>query len=163
MDDADFFIADITGANPNVMMELGAAYAGHYGKPVILIARISAPGAVPELPADLAGHIAATYVEGSDSAHVAAQLEKEFLKHSGLMNELNRDSRERFVSPEMLRVWTDGVLKAPDVYEKLSVNVPTASAWRSATHDSLERVVTDRRDRYHIDSVLAMVRDNLLT
>ena len=33
MDDADFFIADVTGANPNVMMELGEQHS-----PVVVVA-----------------------------------------------------------------------------------------------------------------------------
>jgi hypothetical protein len=44
---ADLVIADITGANPNVMYELGFAHAGRL--PVILISR-----ELPELPFDIA-------------------------------------------------------------------------------------------------------------
>ncbi len=142
MDDADLFIADVTGANPNVMMELGAAYDGQSGKPVLLTARVEEPGGKPDLPADLAGHIAATYVQEADSAAVAAEFEEAFLKHTKLEILLNRKGRERFVAPERIRSLMPDYLTLPEtVCKKLSETLPTGSAWQSATETQLRSIL----------------------
>jgi hypothetical protein len=53
--DSDFVIADITGANPNVMIEVGVALG--MGKGLLLLSQ----GRSSELPVDLAAHQVAVY------------------------------------------------------------------------------------------------------
>jgi HSP90 family molecular chaperone len=159
MDHADFFIADITGANPNVMMELGAAYDGQPGKPAILIARMAVPNGTPDLPADLAGHIAATYAKGADAITVAAQLEEAFSKHTKLETLLKRQGRESFVSSESLRTWTRNLLNGAGVYEKLSALYPTVPAWRAAKPAEVEKALASESDL--AQAVLKRIKDNL--
>jgi hypothetical protein len=50
-----FVVADVSGANPNVMLEVGMAMG--MGKPILLLSRARAP----ELPADLAAQQVAVY------------------------------------------------------------------------------------------------------
>jgi HSP90 family molecular chaperone len=159
MDDADFFVADVTGANPNVMMEIGAAYDGQPEKPLLLIARVATQGSKPELPSDLAGHITATYVLGNDAATVCSELEGHFLKNARLETLLNRSGRERFVSAEALRAWTRSVLAGADVYKRLSNLYPTVSAWRNAKLGEIERTLVGEVEL--AQAVLKRIMDNL--
>lgn len=82
LDDADFFVADVSGANPNVMMELGAAYAGQPGKPALLITCVKEPNGKPDLPADLSGHITAIWFKHSVLAAHCLQLSGDFPRRS---------------------------------------------------------------------------------
>lgn len=50
-----FVVADVSGANPNVMLEVGMAMG--MGKPILLLSRARAP----ELPVDLAAQQVAVY------------------------------------------------------------------------------------------------------
>ena len=50
-----FVVADVSGANPNVMLEVGMAMG--MGKPILLLSRSRAP----ELPVDLAAQQVAVY------------------------------------------------------------------------------------------------------
>jgi hypothetical protein len=159
MDDADFFVADVTGSNPNVMMELGAAYDGQPGKPAMLIARVDLPSGKPDLPADLGGHIAATYVRGIDSLAIAVGLEEAFLKYAPLETLLRRQGREAFVSAESLRMWTRGLLVTVGVYERLSALYPTVSTWRSVKLEALEKTLGSEADL--AQAVLKRVKDSL--
>lgn len=161
MDDADFFIADVTGANPNVMMELGAAYHSRKPKPVLLIARIARDGDKPDLPADLAGHLAVTYVAGRDVADVATVLEEGFRKHARLETLLKEAAQERFISAESLRFWTRNVLQDNGTYERLSEVYPTVSAWRAVTATDLPSHLGEEADLAAV--VLKRITDNLAT
>jgi hypothetical protein len=58
---ADAFLADITGLNPNVMMELGMVESDPAGRPVFVLKCKSGKGKKePEVPSDLKGRL---YVE----------------------------------------------------------------------------------------------------
>jgi hypothetical protein len=161
MDDADFFIADVTGANPNVMMELGAAYDGQPGKPALLIARVAGPGGKPDLPADLAGQIAVTYLHGVDAVGVAVELESAFRRHTRLETLIRRQGRESFVSAESLRTWTRNLLSTGNIYERLNALYPTVSAWRGAKAADIEKAMGCESDL--VDVLLKRVRENLPT
>ena len=100
MDDADFFIADVTGANPNVMMELGAAFAGSRGRPVVLIALEDIGTHKPLLPADLEGFIAVTYTDNQPVEILAQVLLDAFHKFARLDAVLNATRKDRFISAE---------------------------------------------------------------
>lgn len=56
--DADLVIADVTGPNPNVMIEVGIALG--MGKPLLLLSQSRSPN----LPADLGHHQVAVYRPG---------------------------------------------------------------------------------------------------
>ena len=141
---ADLFIADVTGANPNVMMELGAAIYGAANastgngepRPRLLVAANDEP----ELPADLKGHITARYPRDAEPAHIAEALADAFAKHQPLKTLLERPGRERFLSPAVLAEYSDHLLRAP-VYAQLSERLPTAGAWRRATEADIERLL----------------------
>jgi molecular chaperone HtpG len=145
--DADLFLADVTGANPNVMMELGAAIYGaapaHGGapgrtRPRLLVAAADGADAKPELPADLAGHITARYPRDAEPAAIAQALAREFAKHQPLKALLERPGRERFLSPATLRGYVGAAIQLPEaVFARLSEALPTDSRWHRATDADL--------------------------
>ncbi len=160
LDDADFFIADVTGANPNVMMELGAALYGRSHQPALLIARIAQSGDKPDLPSDLAGHITGgLYVWGQNEGEIADLLEAGFRKHEPLNALLRRDGRESYISPQVLRAWTKEILMSKPLYERLSDAYPTAGAWRRVNERQLEAQLGEEYDVASV--VLRRIKENL--
>ena len=159
MNDADFFIADITGANPNVMMELGAAYASPTAAPVLLIARVTSENSKPDLPADLEGHIAVTYVSTESTEATSLRLLDGFQKNSRLEALLKTSDAKRFVSSKTLVAWTEELLKDNSSYERLSSAFATVDAWRSVSAKQLEPLLGDEKDL--ATAVLARVKKRL--
>jgi hypothetical protein len=144
--DADVFIADVTNANPNVMHELGAARFGRPDCPTMLVARKSDNGASPDLPADLAGHIAATYPANAGPQEVADALRPGFRNNVRFEEKLKISQLEPFVSPGKLREILQTLIPLPDqAYEELSRALPTRHAWMQATPEVVEKALgTDR-------------------
>jgi hypothetical protein len=131
------------------MMELGAAvYCPGPGgeRPRLLVAAIERPGAKPDLPADLAGHIAASYVRGDPAEAIADTLAAAFDKNEALKALLARPGRERYLSPAVLRDYSDELLRAAGVYERLSERLPTESAWRAAAEADLAALLGRESD-----------------
>lgn len=160
LDDADFFVADVTGANANVMLELGAALYGRSNQPCLLVARIAKAGDKPELPADLGGHITGgLYVNGQSAEDIAATLEEGFLRHEKLGALLRREGRERYVSQRVLRSWIGEILREKSLYQRLSEVYQTERAWRSATVKPIEELLVGESDLAHV--VLRRVKENL--
>ena len=145
MDDADFFIADVTGANPNVMMELGAAFAGSRGRPVVLIALEDIGTHKPLLPADLEGFIAVTYTDNQPVEILAQVLLDGFHKFARLDAVINATRKDRFISAESLKKWTRGWLPS-STYERLSARYPTLSAWKAVNQNELEAELGSEKD-----------------
>ena len=159
MDGADFFVADVTGFNPNVMMELGAAYQSSGTRPVLLIAQIAAQGLKPDLPADLAGHIAVTYVKGDHATETANAIRVGMSKHAKLEALLKSPNNQRFVSAESLRVWTKDLLKSSGAYERLSARFPTMAEWENAKVGELEPLLGSESDLSA--ATLKRIRENI--
>lgn len=146
LDDADFFIGDVTDANPNVMMELGAALYGRSHQPCLLIARVAHLGDKPDLPADLGGHITGgLYSAALSAADIADLLEEDFRKHERLAALLARQGREDYISPQMLRAWTRDLVARP-LYDRLSEAYPTAADWRKVTEKQLQGLLPGEED-----------------
>jgi hypothetical protein len=146
IDNADFFVADVTAANPNVMHELGAVHYGRQGSPSLLIAGVDKEGQPPKLPADLQGHIAAIYSIGAAPEKIATILKQEFAKHQKLQALLGHQERERYLSPARLIEFTNNLLQSRSTYEALSARFPTASAWRGSKPEVVERVLGFQAD-----------------
>jgi molecular chaperone HtpG len=162
LDDADFFIADVTGANPNVMMELGAALYGRGSQPCLLVARVAKSGDKPDLPLDLAGHVTGgLYTAIQSETEIADVLEAGFRKHDRLQDLLRRGEREDYISSHTLRVWTKDILTSKPLYNRLSDAYPTASAWRKADEKHLEAQLVGEADLAAV--TLRRIRENLPT
>lgn len=160
LNDADFFVADVSGANPNVMMELGAALYGRGHLPSLLIARVASADDAPALPSDLAGHITGgLYRSDQTVTEIAAQLEDGFRKNERLSVLLKREGREDYISPRTVRAWTKEILQAKTLYDRLSEAYPTATSWRKASEKQLEGLLGGEADLASV--VLRRITDNL--
>ncbi len=146
LEDGDFFIADVTGSNPNVMLELGGVLYGRPRRPTLLIAAVEGPDEAPELPADLHGYITGRYIAGAELAAIADELEEQFNRHEGLAALLRQPGRERYVSADTLRAWSRRLLTGKGVYARLSEALPTVTAWRRADAAQLQRHLGDEDD-----------------
>ncbi len=160
LNDADFFVADVSGANPNVMMELGAALYGRGHLPSLLIARVASAGDTPTLPSDLAGHITGGLYQSDQTAtEIATQLEEGFRRNERLSVLLKREGREEYISPRALRAWTKEILPSKVLYDRLSEAYPTGTVWRKADEKQLESLLGGEADLAAV--VLRRIRDNL--
>ncbi|MCA8993267.1 MAG: ATP-binding protein [Planctomycetaceae bacterium] len=136
--DADVFVADVTGANPNVMHELGAARYGRPGCPVMLVNRRENREDAPALPTDLAGHIVASYPAEADSVAIADALRDAFRNHVTFSDELKNHSRQEFVSARKLEsILGESIKLSADAFYTLSREFPTAGAWQSVQSDQV--------------------------
>jgi len=159
--DADVFIADVSGANPNVMLELGAALYGRQGEPTLLVVRVDQEGEKPALPADLGGHIAATYVRSSDIESIVSALEDGLRKNHRLTTLMDSNSRERYVAPELVKRILQPTFQLPDeIYRLLSEALPTATAWKAAEAAQVSRVLGQPYEDLSLP-VLKRVRESL--
>ena len=76
IEDASIVIADLTGANPNVFLEVG--YAWGKGRPTMLLFRKPNKGRNEQkLPFDVSGHRCIIY---DDATHLHEQLSSELVK-----------------------------------------------------------------------------------
>ena len=143
IDDADFFIADITGQNPNVMLELGAVLYGGRSAPTLLLARVAQEGSKPDLSADLQGIIAATYVSTEDVSATVDRLTRQFESHVQLMALLPPESRDRFVSEESLdsTLRLHGIVLPGPIVQSLGRALPTRRQWEHATEADVRRLL----------------------
>ena len=140
-------------------MELGAVLYGSGTEPILLVSRVQSLGERPALPSDLQGHLAALYSAAQSMEEVAAALEEAFRKHAGLVELLKRKGCEGYLSPERLKDWTRGILSDVLLYRRLSESYPTASAWKTASEDSLRELLSERREVAR--AVLDLVRSNI--
>lgn len=133
---ADFFIADVTGANPNVMQELGAVHYGRANSPTLLIAGLPTGHKSPDLPADLQGYIACTYEQGTTSEQISRVLAEGFQKNHPLNQLLQDPQREQYLSATILKQYISNILPS-DTYITLSLKFPTTSAWQQASKEDI--------------------------
>lgn len=159
IDGADFYIADVTGANPNVMQELGAVHYGRSASPTLLIAGLESGQKTLELPADLQGHIASDYQQGETSIDIAEKLLPDFQANQRLKQLLDDSEREPYLSPATLKNYTDDILRDPNNYQRLSQKYSTASAWKEVSEPELENILNNESDLASV--VLKRVRSKL--
>jgi molecular chaperone HtpG len=161
IDEADFFIADLTGQNPNVMLELGAALYGGKAALTLLLARVDRSDDKPDLPADLQGAIAATYVASEDVSATAARLTRQFEGHTQLMDLLPPESRDRYVSEESLAeiLRGHGIALPGSVIQNLGRALPTRRSWQRVSEEQVNKILGQYDDLTR--SVMRRVREHL--
>ncbi|MFT5328711.1 MAG: molecular chaperone HtpG, partial [Planctomycetaceae bacterium] len=132
LDDADFYLADLTGANPNVMLELGAVLYRPDRPPIVPLQRVKQADDKPELPADIGSAIVMRYTPEMTAVDIADALAAEIERDHSLQSLLNAEDRERILSAAVLREFAD-VQLPDDVYESLSKGFPSVSSWAAAS------------------------------
>ncbi|WP_406492717.1 ATP-binding protein [Streptomyces sp. NBC_01604] len=138
MDAADGFVAEITDSNPNVMFELGAAFADRRERPVVLLREnTSANGTV--LPADLQGLLYIPY--SLDDASLADHLRTEMSKSSSLRELLSAGRHPRYISREHLARRIAALNLTASALDELSSRYRTAQDWLAAQPDDVGRLL----------------------
>jgi hypothetical protein len=169
MHHADAFIAELTDANPNVMFELGAAFADRRDRPIVQLLNNSlkcSPDDRPKLPADLAGMIYVDYslclppnATTNDtiySKEMADFLEQEMKKDTRITRLLN-DKREKFLSIIRLRNISRNLVSDAS-YHRLAEAVPTVERWKSITEDEVKKLIIDRDEQDAAELLLLRVK-----
>lgn len=135
IEQADGYIAEISGMNHNVLLELGAVLFTHHARPVYCLRNGASEFDVPK---DM-GHVLRVEYSGSNADEIAEELKVAVAK--GIEIETLRKAKsERFLSATVLRTacphmrWTDVLIKtfqelAPTV-ERLAEVVPESSAFK---------------------------------
>lgn len=141
IDDADFFIVDLTGLSWNVMIEVGAIDFGRKNRPALYIAQIDKTGDKVQLPTDVAGLIVHSYVQGATRDEWAKCLEEEFRTDAALRALLVDKRREPYISPALLHSWTGRTIADERVRAALCDAYPTPAAWKAAELDEIRRIL----------------------
>jgi molecular chaperone HtpG len=130
--DADFFLVDLTGASPNVMLELGAVLYQNPRPPFVPIQRVKDKAEKPELPVDIASAIVMRYTSQMTAEEIGDELYAEIEKDRSLKQLLDGQDREKIFSASLIKKLARVPLDIKTC-EKLSKAFPSASSWRNAT------------------------------
>jgi len=161
IDAADFFVADVTGANPNVMLEIGAVQYGRSDSPMLLIAGLAEGQTAPDLIADLKGHIACTYQQTATEDQIASELAAAFVKNHPLKQLLADKNREVYLSPDSLKHHLGQHINLPDnTYRKLCERFNTVSDWQQASENEVAELLGNAKG---LASFLLLQIHNTLT
>ena len=134
LNDADFYIADLTGLNVNVLLELGAVLFQSERRPMILLWRVAEEDDERRgLPAEISGAVVIPYREGWNADTIAAELHQKLLEHEPLTAILGEETRDLMASVELIRGRVGTLGLGDDTLERLSAALPTVSAWRRAS------------------------------
>ncbi|MCX5233824.1 ATP-binding protein [Streptomyces prunicolor] len=138
MDGADGFIAEITDSNPNVMFELGAAFADRRERPVILL-RESASAGATALPADLQALLYIAYA--LDDPSLAEHLRAEMWKSRTLRALVGDSQHPRYVGAKLLTERIKPVVLAPETIDKLASRYRTTQDWLAAEPEEVAKLL----------------------
>jgi hypothetical protein len=136
MDQAHAFIAEVTDANPNVMFELGAARFDLRERPIVLMRRNSQQ----QLPADLHGRIYVNYDEKTGE-ELAGYLDAQLRVDQRIRPLLERQGRERYISPKYLKEVSRFSHIEDKVWQSLAEQYPTKEAWQNASEDRVKSLL----------------------
>ncbi|MEM1179813.1 MAG: hypothetical protein AAGM22_15810 [Acidobacteriota bacterium] len=156
LNDADFFLVDLTGASPNVMLELGAVLYQKPRPPFVPIQRVADKTDKPDLPADISSAIVMRYTAEMSSSDIAADLTAEIEKDQVLNKMLNKEGREKVLSASRLRDW----IRLPfpeDIYTELAREFPGTSEWKHASSEGVGRLLGQDSD------MAAVVRERVVS
>lgn len=139
IEDADFFVIDLTGLNWNVMIELGAVDFGRRNQPTLYVAQIDKPGEKIQLPADVAGLIVYSYIRGEGRSELTTKLSECFRGDNAFRTLMQNRDREPYISPSVLHGWTGEMIADEKIRIALCNEYPTPSAWRGADIEAIKR------------------------
>lgn len=99
------FVADITGLNPNVMMELGAIFMRKDHRPVLVM---RAEEDTSKIPADLGDKLRISYHSNTDSVErISTSIRQKLINNGTIiredLNELIRKRKARYLSRTLLK------------------------------------------------------------
>jgi len=156
---ADAFVADVTGLNANVMLELGAVkFENQRRRPVLLIC---SGMSADDLPADLKGQLYIDYGtrQGPDLEKFLVQ---EFGKFEPLKAILGDPTKAKVVTPDRVRTFIDKTGLNPDRFDVASLveAFPTDRNWKNASEAELSTLLADDMRKW-AGTVLNAIRTGL--
>ncbi|MEV4567666.1 ATP-binding protein [Nonomuraea sp. NPDC049419] len=154
MSQAHGFLAEITHANPNVMFELGAAFAERHRRPFALLREQSQS---PDLPADLRSLLYIDYT--LDAADLDGHLNQELRKNTQIRELIDGAGWDSYVSPAKLRSIIPINLQQ-SVIERLATRFPTAEDWARATREDVAAIL-GKGDEDFADAILNRTQHKL--
>jgi Trypsin-like peptidase domain len=125
LEQAAVFVADVSGADPEVMFMLGAAQFALSQVPMVLLTQASG-----RLPQPLQGRVVVSY-DGA-VADLADKLEERLSKIEPLQQVLNEPGREHFLSMSRLQILSRLPL-GEKTWQRLQERYPTQEAWQEAS------------------------------
>ena len=140
IEEADFFIIDLTGLNWNVMVETGAINFGRRNQPVLYICRVDEPGGKVQLPSDFAGLIVHPYVQGASLEDWTSEITQALRTDTPLKSLIQANRREPYISSTLLHRWTGQTIADEKIRIALCDAFPTPSAWKTADLEAVRRI-----------------------
>jgi len=137
LEEADFFIVDMTGLKPNIMVELGGIHYRHPEKPKLPIGQVGMSGDKFKLPADFEGLIVTPYVTQSPPTEWRQAWDRGFHADTSFMQLLSNSNIERYLTPTLVNSWSEGVIDL-EMARRLAEMFPTPSAWEAAELDKIK-------------------------
>jgi HSP90 family molecular chaperone len=145
IEDADFFVVDLTGLSWNVMIELGAIDFGRRNRPALYIAAVENAADKVELPTNIAGLIVYSYVRTAAREEWQRGLEEQFRTDVAFRSLLATAVREPYIAPTVLHNWSGQTIADERIRIALSEAYPTPAAWRLAETDAIRHMLGSGR------------------
>lgn len=144
---ADFFVIDITGVepgqmNPNVMIELGAINMSRPDAPCLVIAAVEDKDDKFILPTDINGLIHHTYVAGDDNTSWRA-VWSQAVSVDDTFSEMFNSRPDVAITTQIIRNCSKGLINDEARLTKLVTALPTQSNWRNVTEEQLSALIDD--------------------
>jgi len=138
LEQASVFVAEVSGADPEVMFMLGAAQFALSQVPMVLLTQ--APG---RLPSPLQGRAVVSY-DGA-AADLVDPLEERLSKIAPLQQVLNEPGREHFLSVSRLQTLSRLPL-GEKTWQRLQERYPTQEAWQEASSAAVASLLGTEAD-----------------
>jgi hypothetical protein len=158
IEEADFFVVDLSGLNWNVMIELGAITFGRRSQPSLYIGRVDSHGEKVQLPADCAGLIVHPYVRSAAQEEWSSAISESIRSDAALRSLFHTEGREPYISPVLLHYWTGHTIADEKIRVALCEAFPTPSAWKNADTEAIKRVFGGGR----LSSLAEITRDAVI-
>lgn len=142
MSQAHAFIAEVTAANPNVMFELGVAFADQHNRPFALLRKHDGS----PLPADLSGMLYINY--DMSRTGVEDRLAEELRKNNVIRALLDAESWENYVSATQLKKLSPVSFDSESICDRLADKFPTAEAWAKAEEPAVARILGSKYEKF---------------
>ena len=143
IEDADFFVADLTDANPNVMIELGAIIYREDNPPYIAIVKVDNLEDDPDLPIDIQSTIVMKYTSEMTTEELVKRLDEQIAKTTAIQVLLEGVERK------MTATALQGYIKiplSPEVLETLVKKFPRPSVWKEASDSDIAAYLGEDAD-----------------
>jgi molecular chaperone HtpG len=144
---ADFFVVDMTGLNDNVLMEMGAIDFGRPDAPVLVVTQPDKGTGDPNLPINYQGVEVHPYRLEDGPQSWRAEWHRALRADPKFKTLLERAAKAQFVSPGLLKEMAGGIVISDAAIEALARRFPTLAELGSATEAGIEQCLKGEEER----------------